>query len=104
MRAGAVMPAREWASLLVAVFGGVVFCGFPGVVRGVGLMAVRHLRVMGCLLMVAGFVVIGGGGMVLGGVLVVFGGFAVMLGGILRHGEISLGYGWPGSPQAQRTD
>jgi hypothetical protein len=53
---------------------------------------------------IAGFMLFGGGGVVLGGVLVVLRSFAVMLRGILRHGEISLGYGWPGSPWACRSD
>jgi hypothetical protein len=67
----------------------VVLCGFARVMRGVRLMAVRHLRVVRRLFVVARFVMFGGGVVMLGGVRVVLRSFAVMLRGMLRHSEIS---------------
>jgi hypothetical protein len=66
---------------------GVVLGGFFGVVRGLEMMAVRHVGVMAGFFVIAGFVVVGGRAMVLGGVLVMIGRLAMMIGAFFRHGN-----------------
>jgi hypothetical protein len=57
----------------VTVFGGVMLYSFFGVVRRVSEMAVRYVRVMSSLHVVAGFVMLGRFAMVLGRVLMLRG-------------------------------
>jgi hypothetical protein len=54
-----------------------------GMIRGVNLMALRHVRVMAGFLVIAGGVMLRGRLVMLSGMLVVFGGFAVMFRGLL---------------------
>ena len=71
--------AASLVSLLVTVFVGVVLAGFFGVMRGVHLMAVRHVSVVPGFFVIAGFVVLSSREMVFRGVTVVLGSFAVMI-------------------------
>jgi len=68
----------------------VLFGGFACVMRGVGMMTMSNMSVMGGLLMVAGIVMAGRVVMVLGGVLVMFGGFTMMIRGCFGHGNVLL--------------
>jgi hypothetical protein len=67
----------------MAVIARVMLAGFFGVVLGVDLMALCHLRVMTGRLVVATLVVVGRRPMVPGGMLVMLSGFAVMFRGLL---------------------
>lgn len=67
----------------MAVLVGVMLAGLLGVMFGVDLMALRHVRVMPGFLVVAAFVMVGRRLMVLGGMLVMFSGFAMMLDSVL---------------------
>jgi hypothetical protein len=73
--------------LLLSVRLGVMFRGFFGVMRRLQMMAVRRVRVMCGLLVVAGLVVLGGLAMVVGRIVMVLGGLGVMMRCILRHGK-----------------
>jgi hypothetical protein len=52
-------------------------------IRGVNLMALRHVRVMAGFLVIAGGVMLRGRLVMLSGMLVVFGCFSVMFRGVL---------------------
>ena len=65
---------------------GVSLGSFGGVVRGVKRVSVRNVGVVGCNLVVSGFVVSRSFAMMAGGVLVVFGGLFVVFNGVLGHG------------------
>jgi hypothetical protein len=67
----------------VAVFAGVVLARLAGVMLGLDVMALCHVRVMTGRVVVATLVVVGRRLMVPGGVLVMFSGFAVMFRGLL---------------------
>jgi hypothetical protein len=71
--------SEHYQRLVVAVIARVMFAGLLGVMFGVYMMSVRHVRVMTRFVMVATLVMIGRRLMMLGGVLVMFRGFAVML-------------------------
>jgi hypothetical protein len=58
---------------------GVMTAGFDVMMLGVAGVAMRAVRVMGRLFVIAGFVMLGGFAMVLRGMLVVFGSLVVML-------------------------
>ena len=66
---------------------GVMTAGLDVMMLGVAGVAMRAVRVMSRLFVIAGFMMPGGFAVVLGGMLVVFGGFAVMIDSLLRHGE-----------------
>jgi hypothetical protein len=70
----------------VAVFSNVMLACLFGMMGGVSLMALRHVRVMTGLAMIAGFVMFRGRLMMLSGMLVVLSGFAVMFRSLFRHG------------------
>jgi hypothetical protein len=70
----------------VAVFGSVMLACLFGMMGGVSLMALRHVRVVAGCLVCAGFVVFRGRMMMLSGMLVVLSGFAVMFRSLFRHG------------------
>ena len=65
---------------------GVSLGSFGGVVRGMKRVSVRNMGVVGCNLMVSGFVVSRSFAVMAGGVLVVFGGLFVVLNGVRGHG------------------
>ena len=65
---------------------GVSLGSFGGVVRGVKRVCVRNMGVVGCNLVVSGFVVSRSFAVMAGGVLVVFGGLFVVLNGVRGHG------------------
>jgi hypothetical protein len=62
----------------VAMMLGVVNAGLVGMLVRMQLMAMRDMRMMGRLFMVACFMVLGGFMMMLGGLFVMMGGLAVM--------------------------
>lgn len=64
----------------------VMLAGFFRVMRGVDRVAMRHMRVVAGLAVVAGFVMIGRRPVVRGGMFVVLGCFAMVICGFLRHG------------------
>ena len=64
--------------------------GLAGMVFGVSVMALRRLRVVGGLLVIARLVMLRGFLMVTGGVLVVLGSLMMMLGGFLGHDLVPL--------------
>jgi hypothetical protein len=66
---------------------GVELACFRGMVRGMGVVALRYMSVVAGLLVVACLVTIGGGIVMGCCVFVVFGSFAVMIYSLLRHGE-----------------
>ncbi len=70
-------------ALVVAVLVGVMLAGLFGVMLGVNMMALRHVRVVPGGFMIAALVVIGRRLMVLGGMFVMLRGFAMMLGSLL---------------------
>ncbi len=53
-----------------------------GMMRGMDMMALRHVRVMTGFVVIAGFVMLRGRLVMLSGMLVVLGGFAVMFRGL----------------------
>jgi hypothetical protein len=63
----------------MAVLGGMVLAGFPGMMFGLHVVAVRHVSMMTGFVMVTGCVKLGGRPVVLGGLIVMFSGFVVML-------------------------
>jgi len=65
---------------------GVSLGSFGGVVRGVKRVCVRNMGVVGCNLVVSGFVVSRSFAMMAGGVFVVFGGLFVVFNGLHGHG------------------
>jgi hypothetical protein len=73
--------------MLFGVRGGVVDARLVGMLIGVQAMAVRHMGMMGRLVVVACLMVAGGFVMVLGGLLVVMSGLAMMIGAFVtsRH-------------------
>jgi hypothetical protein len=71
---------------LATVRVGVSLGSFGGVVRGVKRVSVRNVGVVGCNLVVSGFVVSRSFAVMAGGVLVVFGGLFVVLNGVRGHG------------------
>jgi hypothetical protein len=75
---------------LGAVLGGVVLGGFPGVVLGLNVVAMRQVRVVAGLLRIPRLVVFRSGAMLFGGVLVMFRSLNVMLSTLFRHGVSSL--------------
>jgi hypothetical protein len=70
----------------MAVIVRVMLAGFLGVMLGVDVMPLRHMRVMTGQMMVATFVMIGRCFVMLGGMFVMLGSFAVMFRGLFRHG------------------
>ncbi len=75
----------EFLFLLAAVSFDVVFGGFGGVVRRVGLMSLSYVRVMGCCFVVAFLVVTGSFAMVVGRFVMVLGSLGMMVRRFLRH-------------------
>jgi hypothetical protein len=71
--------------MLRAVIVCVMLTGLFGMVSGVNRVAMRHVRMMPGLVMVAGFVMLGGRSVMLCGVLVMFGGFAMVISGFFGH-------------------
>ena len=65
---------------------GVSLGSFGGVVGGVKRVSVRNVGVVGCNLVVSGFVVRRSFAVMAGGVLVVFGGLFVVFNGVRGHG------------------
>jgi hypothetical protein len=72
--------------LLIAVFGSVMLACLFGMMGSVSLMALRHVRLVTGLAMIAGVVMFRGRVMMLSGMLVVLSGFAVMFRSLFRHG------------------
>lgn len=72
-----------------AVLLGVVAARLGMVMRGVGGVTMRGMRVMGGLLVVAALVVLGGLAMMLRRLLVMLGGLVVVLGSLMGHGRVS---------------
>jgi hypothetical protein len=85
--AAGARPARrrskERKPLVVAVIVGVMLAGFFGVMLGVNLMALRHVRVMTGRMMVATLVMIGRRLVVLRGMFVMLSSFAMMVDSLL---------------------
>jgi len=73
---------------LATVRVGVSLGSFGGVVRGVKRVSVRNVGVVGCNLVVSGFVVSRSFAMMAGGVLVVFGSLFVVFNGVRGHGSL----------------
>jgi hypothetical protein len=59
-----------------------MLAGLFGMMRGVSLMALRHVRMVAGLVVVAGFVMIRGRLVMLRGMVVVLSGFAMMFRGL----------------------
>lgn len=74
----------------------VVLAGFLGVLGCVNVMAVRHVGVMGGLVVVVRFVVLGGLAMMSGGLVMMLSGFAVVIGGFFGHIDTLLREGTSG--------
>jgi hypothetical protein len=70
----------------MAVIVRVMLAGFLGVMLGVDVMPLRHMRVMTGQMMVATFVMIGRCFVMLGGMFVMLCSFAVMFRRLFRHG------------------
>jgi hypothetical protein len=70
----------------VAVLVSVVLACLFGMMRGVNMMALRHVRMVTGFVVVTGIVMLGGYFVLGSGMLVVFGSFAVMFRGLFRHG------------------
>jgi hypothetical protein len=66
----------------VAVLAGMMLAGLFGMMRGVNLMALRHVRMVTGLVVIAGFVMLCGRLVMLSCVVVVLSGFAVMFRGL----------------------
>jgi hypothetical protein len=66
----------------VAVLAGVMFARLFGMMRSVNLMALRHVRMVTGLVVIAGFVMLRGRLVMLCGMVVVLSGFAVMFRGL----------------------
>jgi hypothetical protein len=62
---------------------GVMLAGFFGVMLGMDLVAVRHVRVMTSQMVLAAFVLLGSRPVMLRGMFVMFSGFAVMFRSLL---------------------
>jgi hypothetical protein len=73
----------------LVVSAGVVLGSLAGMMRGVHMMAVRGVRVVRGLLVIALFMMPGSFAMMLRSLLVVIGSVVVMLSGFLRHDAIS---------------
>ena len=71
----------------MSVFGSVVLGGLFGVVFGLHMMAVRQVRMVAGLFVIARLVVLRRGQMMLGGMFMMFCCVAVMLGCFFRHGD-----------------
>jgi hypothetical protein len=84
-----VRRTRCEVRLLVTVRAAVRLCGFTGVVRGMRVMAVCRMGVVGGFFVIAGLVVGGGFPMMSGSLLVMLGGLMMMVGGFLGHDAIS---------------
>jgi hypothetical protein len=67
----------------VTVIVGVMLTVLFGVLHGLNMMAMRYVRVVAGLVMVAGFVMLRGRFVVLGGVCVVLSSFSMMLRSLL---------------------
>jgi hypothetical protein len=70
----------------VAVFVSVVLAGLFGMMCGVSVMALRHVRVVTGFMVVTGLVMLRGYFVMRSGMLMVFGSFAVMFRSLFRHG------------------
>ena len=70
----------------MAVLVSVLLAGLFGMMCGVSMMALRHVRVVTGFVVVTGIVMLRSYFVMRSGMLVVFGSFAVMLRSLFRHG------------------
>lgn len=76
---------RACNSLLVSVGLDVVFGSFAGVVRGMRLMSLGDMRVVGCGFVISVFMMLGSFSMVIGCKLMMLSSLGVMMRRFLRH-------------------
>lgn len=77
---------RACNSLLVSVGLDVMFGSFAGMVRGMRLVSLGNMRVVGCGFVISVFVMPGSFSMVVGRKLMMLGSLGVMMRCFLRHG------------------
>jgi hypothetical protein len=68
-----------------------MLAGLFGMMRGVGVMPLRHVRVVTGFVVVAGIVMLRRSFVMCSGMLVVLGCFAVMFRSLFRHGCLRVG-------------
>jgi hypothetical protein len=88
-RAGPVARPHFISTFVRAVLVGMVLAGFCAVMLRVQRVAVRNVRVMACLFMVAGFMMSRGFAVMFGCGLMMTGSFMMMFGAFVCHGYVS---------------